>query len=658
MVKLEEVFSEDEEEVESEGEEEEEVLLGFVDEAANPESLERHFFPSKVGGVPAWLDPVKLPQGGATVCGFCGKPLAFLMQVYGPLESEPSAFHRTLFLFVCKSNTCLKRHFRQQEAPDRKHSVRVFRCQLPRSNPFYSFQPAKPGTLPPAGPAAPLCDWCGAWEANKRCGGCRDHSYCSKDHQVEHWRAGHSVACKRLDKRAPSVSDRADAQAGPSEASNAAEETRSRNAEPLGKRDTVARCSTEAVQGPAASGSQEAASLGTSSEVDPRAGIESAGISTREEMGQGGDAERIKEHGTRGKEESGASTESEKVQEARSESRDGGAASSTGADNVTRETADVTERVAALGVDDAGFPASPVDWEAGTDRQSGAASDGNAGAPEQGLKETGIRSEDLGPSSGGQLRQADVGSASGRQRDVDGSTESQHSGADVSGAGPSGQTQKKFESASEGGAGKNQNTEETGGDRTAELTAVVKPWALDPKLWPELEIAVESEGDYQGESEAGVSGRVNSGLSDVSALLEQYGRRVEKKREFSEEDLEEAEAGMRDMGGDKKQWAAFEARLAAAPEQVLRYCRSPDAKPLWPSSDHRPSEKGIPPCPECGSERIFEFQVLPQLLYYMHVDSSDPETLDWGTIAVYTCGKSCKGKEAYQEEVVWLQVPQ
>jgi pre-rRNA-processing protein TSR4 len=191
--------------------------------------------------------------------------------------------------------------------------------------------------------------------------------------------------------------------------------------------------------------------------------------------------------------------------------------------------------------------------------------------------------------------------------------------------------------------------------RGTELTAVVKPRALNPKLWPELEIAVESEVDYQGEG----SGGLENGLGDVSALLEQYGRRVEKKREFSEEDLKEAEAGMRDMTGDKKQWAAFEARLASAPEQVIRYCRSACAKPLWPTTSHQPSKGSIPPCPGCGSERIFEFQVLPQVLYYMQVDSSDPETLDWGTIAVYTCSKSCSGgTDAYREECVWVQIPQ
>ena len=35
-----------------------EVQLGFAEEPERPHFLRRHFFPSKVGGEPAWLDPV------------------------------------------------------------------------------------------------------------------------------------------------------------------------------------------------------------------------------------------------------------------------------------------------------------------------------------------------------------------------------------------------------------------------------------------------------------------------------------------------------------------------------------------------------------------------------------------------------------------------
>jgi pre-rRNA-processing protein TSR4 len=42
-------------------------------------------FPDKAGGAPAWLDPVNLPAGDARLCGVCGEPLRFALQVYAPL---------------------------------------------------------------------------------------------------------------------------------------------------------------------------------------------------------------------------------------------------------------------------------------------------------------------------------------------------------------------------------------------------------------------------------------------------------------------------------------------------------------------------------------------------------------------------------------------
>ena len=49
-------------------------------------------------------------------------------------------------------------------------------------------------------------------------------------------------------------------------------------------------------------------------------------------------------------------------------------------------------------------------------------------------------------------------------------------------------------------------------------------------------------------------------------------------------------------------------------------------------------------------------QVLPQLLYYLKLDVVGKETLDWGTLAVYMCEKSCSVEGVhYVEEVVWKQ---
>jgi pre-rRNA-processing protein TSR4 len=92
-------------------EEEAEVTLGVLSKPKHPGLLLRHLFPSKAGGIPvraptrdkfqqfiffctvavlmpglcwlvqAWLDPVNLPSGKSSCCGFCGEPLQFVLQV-------------------------------------------------------------------------------------------------------------------------------------------------------------------------------------------------------------------------------------------------------------------------------------------------------------------------------------------------------------------------------------------------------------------------------------------------------------------------------------------------------------------------------------------------------------------------------------------------
>ncbi|CAL5423431.1 unnamed protein product [Camellia sinensis] len=77
--------------------------------------------------------------------------------------------------------------------------------------------------------------------------------------------------------------------------------------------------------------------------------------------------------------------------------------------------------------------------------------------------------------------------------------------------------------------------------------------------------------------------------------------------------------------GDRKSWASFQERIARAPEQVLRYYER--AKPLWPISSGRPSKTDITKCSYCGGPQGFEFQILPQLLYYFGPLAREPGTL-------------------------------
>ena len=105
------------------------VLLGFPEQAEKEEHLQRHKFPSKLGGLPAWLNPEALP------CEHQLFNTCFLLQVYAPHPTSHSAFHRQLLLLPhCHANP---------------PACTVLRTQLPRSNRLYPFHPPQDGDSPP-----------------------------------------------------------------------------------------------------------------------------------------------------------------------------------------------------------------------------------------------------------------------------------------------------------------------------------------------------------------------------------------------------------------------------------------------------------------------------------------------------------------------------
>ena len=172
------------------------VELGFVEEVGNLCSLTSPFFPSKVGGKPAWLARCSLPDPESLSCKNCEKTLVFLLQVYVPSDDEDSAiFHRTIFVFCCRDGTCYK--------VINNECLAAFRCQLPRINEFYDsseigenpdehflkFQEKESEMT-----WSPLCDVCGCG-GNKRCGRCHLRRYCSKEHQTIDWKRKHNKEC-------------------------------------------------------------------------------------------------------------------------------------------------------------------------------------------------------------------------------------------------------------------------------------------------------------------------------------------------------------------------------------------------------------------------------------------------------------------------------
>ncbi|RCV45212.1 hypothetical protein SETIT_9G435400v2 [Setaria italica] len=361
-------------------EEEAEVTLGVLKKPKHPGILLRHLFPSKAGGIPAWLDPVNLPSGKSSCCGFCGEPLQFVLQIYAPIEDNAAAFHRTLFVFMCPSMACLLRD--QHEQWSHKHgnpcrSVKVFRCQLPRTNAFYSTEPPKhDGSDKPLFPGAPVCHWCGTWKGDKICSSCKKARYCSEKHQALHWRTGHKNDCLQL-----------------------------------------------------------ISSSDSSKSVLPAIG---------------------------------------KV------------------------------------------PASTS--------------------------------------------------------------------------------------------------------------------------WPEFEIEIDYEATFDSDS----CDENNS----KSLVMQRHGKPDAMMQSWM--DQFEADA-------DNKCWASFQERVSRAPKQVLRYCREPNAKPFWALSSGCPANADIPSCSSCKGPLCYEFQIMPQLLYYFGV-GNQPDSLDWATIAVYTCQGSCDQSVSYKEEFAWVQL--
>ena len=163
--------------------------LGFV-EKVEGWRLFSHYFPSKVGGKPAWLSLKCLPSSDDLKCKLCQETPIFLMQVYANLDERDDCFHRSIFVFICKNPKCLQM--------DSSQSVFAYRSQLPKINTFYPSEPPSEESLADVYPKAEdfqkLCVVCGNI-GSKTCSKCHRVSYCSKEHQAADWKTRHKKYC-------------------------------------------------------------------------------------------------------------------------------------------------------------------------------------------------------------------------------------------------------------------------------------------------------------------------------------------------------------------------------------------------------------------------------------------------------------------------------
>lgn len=105
------------------------INLGFADKPTSNKDFAHEKFPSKIGGLPIMLFPIE--NKNYFTCEFCAGKLTFLLQLYSLIDSNPNAYHRTLYLFLCIK--CFKI----------RPSFKCLRLQLPEKSEFYNSCKAK-----------------------------------------------------------------------------------------------------------------------------------------------------------------------------------------------------------------------------------------------------------------------------------------------------------------------------------------------------------------------------------------------------------------------------------------------------------------------------------------------------------------------------------
>ncbi|KAL8681066.1 MAG: hypothetical protein Q9186_002778 [Xanthomendoza sp. 1 TL-2023] len=119
-----------------------------------------------------------------------------------------------------------------------------------------------------------------------------------------------------------------------------------------------------------------------------------------------------------------------------------------------------------------------------------------------------------------------------------------------------------------------------------------------------------------------------------------------------------------------KTFLRFAARLAQNPEQVLRYewCGQPllyskddevgrafSSPSNTTSSTKATVDNRIPNCTNCGSRRVFEFQLTPHAILELEREEEGLEGMEWGTVVVGSCERSCGERGIKDGEVGWVE---
>nr|SVE70285.1 EOG090X0266 [Daphnia similis]SVE70909.1 EOG090X0266 [Daphnia similis] len=161
---------------------------------------------------------------------------------------------------------------------------------------------------------------------------------------------------------------------------------------------------------------------------------------------------------------------------------------------------------------------------------------------------------------------------------------------------------------------------------------------------PEYEIIIEDEKIEEKASKLSSSDETE--LKEFEKILKAKNPTFQDDETLSES-LEESVADVQ----EDKIFLKFKEKIDSYPDQVLRYGKG--ETPLWVSDSNAPSM--IPNCEYCGSERRFEFQIMPQVLNYLQLDNISEGGVDWGTLLIYVCKNNCDSSPSYKNEFLWKQ---
>ncbi|KAJ2706356.1 hypothetical protein FB645_001628 [Coemansia sp. IMI 203386] len=166
------------------------ITLGYVEPV--DDEFHNELFPSKIGGKPRWLDPRNPLDVDQAQCDECSKPMTLLMQLYAPEDEPESAFHRMLYVFMCRNGSCHRF--------SASRCMRVFRSQMAEDNEVYLEKEEVNEdndvvwALKKQVQKAAVCVVCGL-AGSKACSKCRKRTYCSREHQLADWESGHRSQC-------------------------------------------------------------------------------------------------------------------------------------------------------------------------------------------------------------------------------------------------------------------------------------------------------------------------------------------------------------------------------------------------------------------------------------------------------------------------------